>query len=68
MQLLVKPAVMLASFEVKVGFTQHAMNMLKMMIGKIFQIVLLSITIFGLLLLIIPGIGIVIGVIKTLFK
>jgi len=44
------------------------MNMLKMMIGKIFQIVLLSITIFGILLLIIPGVGIVIGVIKTLFK
>ena len=65
---LAKYAAMLASFEVKVGFTPHAMNMLKMMIGKIFQIVLLSITIFGLLLLIIPGIGIVIGVIKTLFK
>ena len=65
---LAKYAAMLASFEVKVGFTQHAMNMLKMMIDKIFQIVLLSITIFGLLLLIIPGIGIVIGVIKTLFK
>ena len=50
MQLLVKPAAMLASFEAQVGSIQHAMNMLKTMNKSHVYTILTMIGIFGSLI------------------